>query len=274
LHYHQIRPSPLLASFVQCYWTIKVETRGLPAPDHGVMPGGYVDLVFNVGDKVCKSDSGGVFVAQAKSFVIGPFDRFQRFRVEGQFEFLGVRFHQGRSPFCSDLPLGEVRNQAVPLSAVWEDARLTAEIQTLEFRLAQESQTGRRIVCVEQFLIKFLGSWKEPDVVVTQALDLIEEAKGQISVENLASVLGVSSRHLERKFIQYVGLSPKAFCRVTRFRHVKLLLESIHGPSGCDLAYACGYYDQTHLIREFRSFTGQTPARYERSQPVGFFLYD
>ena len=114
----------------------------------------------------------------------------------------------------------------------------------------------------------------EPDTVITEALGLIEEAKGQISVQALASALNISNRQLERKFIQHVGLLPKTFCRVMRFRQAKSLLESTRSPSGCDLAYACGYYDQTHLIREFRLFTGQTPVRYERVQPVGFFLYE
>jgi len=54
--------------------------------------------------------------------------------------------------------------------------------------------------------------------------------------------------------------------------HAKSMLESAREPSGCDLAYACGYYDQTHPIQEFKLFTGQTPTLYERVRPVGFFL--
>jgi AraC-like DNA-binding protein len=126
--------------------------------------------------------------------------------------------------------------------------------------------------------MKFLRYWKKPDRVVIRAIDLITESKGQISVEALTSELRISGRQLERKFNQHVGLSPKAFCRVTRCRQVMSRIENSHRPSGrpsgCDLAYACGYYDQTHLIREFRSFTGRTPASYQRVQPVGFFLYD
>lgn len=122
--------------------------------------------------------------------------------------------------------------------------------------------------------MRFIQHWKEPDLVVARALDLIEESKGQISVKALSATLRISARQLERKFTQHVGLSPKAFCRVKRFQQVKSLLENPRQPSWCDLAYSCGYYDQTHLIQEFRLFTGQTPARYERVRPVGFFLYD
>jgi AraC-like DNA-binding protein len=203
---------------------------------------------------------------------VGPLDRFRRFRAEGRLEFLGVRFRPGRAPFSSDLPLGEARNRAIPLDAVWGDQGRRAEIQALELRLAQVSGIAQQVACVARFLIKLVRHGKEPDAVVTQALSLIAETKGQISVESLAAALPISGRQLERKFTQHVGLSPKAFCRITRFQQAKCLLEGMRGTSGCDLAYACGYYDQTHLIREFRWFTGQTPICYERVQPVGFFL--
>lgn len=133
---------------------------------------------------------------------------------------------------------------------------------------------AHRITRVERLLIRFLRRWKAPDAAVIQALRLIEESNGQIPVEGLATALSISGRQLERKFNQELGLSPKVFCRVTRFRQAKFLLESLSEPTGCDLAYACGYYDQTHFIRDFRLFTGQTPTRYERIQPVGFFLSD
>lgn len=242
--------------------------------EHGVIPGGYIDIVFNIGDQICSSDSGGVFFDRAGSSVVGPFDRFRRFRAKGRFELLGARFNLGRTPFFPYIPLREVRNRAVPLDAIWKEKYLKAEIKALEISLAQISETERRIAQMERFLIKFAQLWQEPDTVLTRSLSLIEESKGRISIEALAFALQINPRQLERKFTRRVGLSPKTFCRLTRFHHAKSILESNHERSGADLAYACGYYDQTHLIQEFRLFTGQTPSRYERLQPVGFFLYD
>lgn len=253
---------------------VSADSWSPPTPNHGVIPGGYVDLIFNLGDQVYGSDSGALFFDEARSFVVGPVDRFQRFSTGQQFELLGVRLHHGRIPFSSNLPLGKVRNQAIPLEVVCEDKSLVSEIRALESRLPQISETSQRIACVERFLIKFLCWWKEPDAVVSRALELIQESKGRISVKTLASALCVSDRQLERKFTQHVGLSPKVFCRIARFHRVKSLVERAREPCTGGLAYACGYYDQTHLIHEFKLFTGHTPARYERIQPVGFFLYD
>jgi hypothetical protein len=82
VYYHQFQPNPILGQSVQYYWTLRTDARTPSTPDHGVIPGGYADLVFNVGDQVCLSDSGSIFVAKARSFVVGPFDRFRRFRAE------------------------------------------------------------------------------------------------------------------------------------------------------------------------------------------------
>src|SRR5262245_32319370 len=99
MRYHQFQPHPILSQFVQCYWAIGAESRTLPAPGHGVIPGGYVDLVFNVGDQVCLSDSGGVFFDRASSFLAGPFDRYQRFSAKGKFDFLGGAYFRGETLF-------------------------------------------------------------------------------------------------------------------------------------------------------------------------------
>ena len=247
---------------------------GAPAPEHGVIPGGYVDIVFNLGGSVYTSDSDDLFIAAAKGFVVGPLDRFQRFRVAGRLQFFGVRLHPGRDCFISaDLALGETRNRAIPLDSVWGGKGAGAEVRFLEQRLVRLSETASRLALIEQFLMQRRQRFHWPDRLLMRAVDAIEAARGQVSIEELATALRVSSRQLERKFIRHVGLTPKAFCRVTRFRQAQCLLEGVGESSGCDLAYACGYYDQAHLIREFRLFTGHTPTRYESAQPVGFFLY-
>jgi AraC-like DNA-binding protein len=274
LYYHQVEPNPILAEFVQCYWVVKSNSQILPTPDHGVIPGGYVDIAFNVGEQVYTSDSGRIFFDKAKGFVAGPLDRFQRFHAKGHLKILGVRFHLGSCPFFPSLTLKELRNRAVPLDKVLKNQGLGAEIQALELCLADMSDTRQQISFVERFLMKALGAHREPDAVLIQAIGLIKESKGRISIDSLSSALRISGRQLERKFDQHVGLSPKAFCRVTRFRQAKFLLENNRTRTGSNLAYACGYYDQTHLIHEFRSFTGQTPARYERVKRVEFFLYN
>lgn len=228
-------------------------------------------MVFNVGDQVQTSDSGKVFFDKSRSFVAGPLNRFRLFRTKGHFEMIGVRFHLGTFPLLSN-PLKELRNRAVRLDAIWEEKTLRSDIRSLELQLTQLSETRHQIACVEPFLMKVLRQWKEPEDLLTRAISLIEKSSGRISIRALASALGTSNRQLERRFSHRLGLTPKALCRIIRFRQVKVLLESAHTATGGALACAAGYYDQTHFIHEFRSFTGQTPGCYKKAFPLGSFI--
>ena len=274
MNYKEIHPSPLLADFVKCFWIAESDKDISATPTHGVIPGGYLDLVYNAGNRVVASDTFTTLAESRESFLIGPFDSFRRFHAQGRFIFFGARFHLGKSPLSPHIPLAEARNQAIPLCSLFTQLNSKTVVSTLESDLAHASGTNERFALLETFLLKFLDHHLAQDAVVNQAVKMIEESYGLTQVERLAAAIGISVRHLERKFAVYVGLSPKTFCRITRFRHVKSMIERVYGPNSCDLAYQCGYYDQTQLIREFRLFAGHTPLRYKAVKPVGFFLYD
>jgi transcriptional regulator GlxA family with amidase domain len=80
-----------------------------------------------------------------------------------------------------------------------------------------------------------------------------------IGIRQLADWLGLSPRQLERRFRNEVGLSPKLFSRMQRFQRVFQKMEE-PDISWVDAAVSCGYYDQAHLIRDFREFSGRTPS--------------
>src|SRR4029434_1852254 len=108
LYYRRFQAAPILRQFVRYYWTASADRRRSSILDHGVILEGSADLVFNLGDQVTASDSGGIFVNKESSVVIGPFDRFCLFHVERHFCYLGVRFHPGKVPFSSNLPLAKI----------------------------------------------------------------------------------------------------------------------------------------------------------------------
>jgi AraC-like DNA-binding protein len=87
---------------------------------------------------------------------------------------------------------------------------------------------------------------------------------GVISVDELATSAGLSHRQLERRFLRDVGVSPKVLCRILRFQQVFRVVNS--DPTWATVAIDCGYYDQAHLIRDFRQFAEQTPVALFDSQ--------
>jgi AraC-like DNA-binding protein len=81
------------------------------------------------------------------------------------------------------------------------------------------------------------------------------------NIENVASRYGITSRYLQKLFLQYTGLTPKLYSKINRFQN-SLKLVTKKDTSLTSIAYDCGYFDQSHFIREFKSFTGFTPSGY------------
>ena len=86
------------------------------------------------------------------------------------------------------------------------------------------------------------------------------KAQGNISAESLASKSCISLRQLERQALDRIGLPPKLFARLIRFSEAYKFKERNPHSSWTKIAYHFGYYDQMHLIRDFRNFTGTIPS--------------
>jgi len=79
-----------------------------------------------------------------------------------------------------------------------------------------------------------------------------------METSELAFTCGLSTRQLQRRFKAEVGIGPKLLARIQRFQRIFWALES--SPEWVQVALQCGYYDQAHLIRDFRDFSGAAPA--------------
>jgi len=88
----------------------------------------------------------------------------------------------------------------------------------------------------------------------------MQRSRGMVNVAAAAAASAVSTRHLERAFQEQVGVSPKVFARLLRLDHA---LE-MAGPTSnwAEVASLCGYFDQSHMVRDFRAMTGATPVEF------------
>ena len=98
-----------------------------------------------------------------------------------------------------------------------------------------------------------------------QAIRAIEVSRGAISLDRAADLAGVGLRQFRRRCEDATALSPKTLARIVRFRRAKESIDQGHH-SHAELAFACGYADQSHLIAEFRRFAGKTPRKTIRQQ--------
>jgi AraC-like DNA-binding protein len=115
---------------------------------------------------------------------------------------------------------------------------------------------------VERFLLKHAGRLKQT-LPIDQVLLLLINERGLINIDQLASHACLSTRQLERVFRQRIGLPPKYFSRQVRFAQAWMMKEQQPDISWIKIAYECGYFDQMHLIRDFREFAGVNPSSIE-----------
>jgi len=130
----------------------------------------------------------------------------------------------------------------------------------LRERLLNTPSLEARFTCVERWLLARLEARTLIHPAVRWAVDQIAATGGRLRIEQLATRSGFTRKHLGNLFRQQVGLSPKSLARVHRFRGALQLLDRANGQvPWAELAEQCGFYDQSHLINEFRRFTGFSP---------------
>lgn len=128
-------------------------------------------------------------------------------------------------------------------------------------QLAELDDVGR-FELLDTVLGKQLGDARTRDTGVASAFARLEQTKGRVAVATLAEELGWSRRRLVAGFQEEIGLPPKVVARLLRFEHARELGARPNRPSWAEIAFECGYYDQSHLINEFRAVTGRTPVTF------------
>ena len=155
---------------------------------------------------------------------------------------------------------------------VWEfndrvsDARdlMGKEVRELHSRLLETQPMNKRIELIENFLLARLTAVERKTAKVTMIGQIIKEIQQDVlpgSIESIASRYDITPRYLQKLFLQCTGVTPKLYSKINRFQH-SLKLITKKEASLTSIAYDCGYFDQSHFIREFKSFTGFTPSAY------------
>jgi AraC-like DNA-binding protein len=152
---------------------------------------------------------------------------------------------------------------------------LGAAGERLAEKLRDAPDWDGRFDVLERWLLRRLADGPGVDPVVARAFGLLTASQGRIRIAPLCAQLGVSSRHLTRRFGAQVGLSPKAVARQLRFAAVRRRLQVPDDRSWSEIALAAGYFDQAHLNREFRELAGITPTEFlARRIPQGGVVGD
>ncbi|WP_316836617.1 helix-turn-helix domain-containing protein [Pedobacter nutrimenti] len=175
---------------------------------------------------------------------------------------LAICFYPGIAHHFFPLPMHALSDLNVSLSDLWND--MAAEI---EEKLAGICNDEGRVNLVQKYLLQQLILDKQ-DPQVAYCLNQVQLSRGLITLSKLTNDLGLSQRHLSRKFQQYVGLSTKEYLRVSRFIYSLDHLKKYPALSLTEVAHESGYYDQAHFNRDYKAYTGHSPGQVVHSQHI------
>jgi AraC-like DNA-binding protein len=236
-------PSSALAPFIAYYWMVSWDLRGRPPHLQETLPHPNIYLVFEDNRlTICGVSTG----------------KFTRILENQDFAF-GIKFRPGGfRPFMHS-SASSLTDRIVAANYVFGP-----DGDGLEAALISSRGKDAMISAVEAFFLRYVP---EPD----ESVELADRLVGQIlhqpqikTVDDLADQTGLSKRSVQRLFREYVGIPPKWVIRRYRLHELIERLEAGDLLNWSDLAVDLGYFDQSHLIHDFRSITGYSPADYQR----------
>ncbi len=261
--YTELPLHPRLQDHVQLLWMMESENE--PFPKEQILPDGIVELVFHYKDPYITYPGSGKPFKQPRSFAISQMRQCIEIESDGETGFFAVRFYPWGAHHYFDYPVQNFLDQTVAASQLWPD-----RWEALEMNIAKAQDYSERSAMIEEFLLECRSLYEKPDAPLEQAIKLIRETKGELSMEEVGERTGLAKKQLERKFKNSVGTTPKVFARVSRLLNICRHLEDYQNQTLTQLAAACGYYDQAHFIKEFKTFCGFTPKAFFKKNNVVF----
>jgi len=244
-------PHPALRRYVRSYYGFTEETAGPLRRREG--PGSSVVIVISfehewrTGQALAPEQPFERFT----SFVAGMHDASVLTEHSGRSEGIQVNLSPPAAAVVLGIPMHELARRIVPFEDVLP--------KELVERLSDSPNWNTRFDLLETALAKRLGDGPRSDGAAW-AWDRLAETHGSVRVETLCRELGWSRRRLAARFRDEVGLAPKTAARLLRLERAAGLAAA--GVDWVQVAYACGYYDQSHLVNEFRQITGATPTQF------------
>ncbi len=256
MKYSKLQPSVALRSVVQCYYVLK----GI-FPEEGCWidspPNSYTAIVFNLsGDQKLSLDKGQVST-MPPAFLSGQCIRNYAIRFASKIDQIGIVFKPTGLFKLFGLQMYEFSNIRMDIELL-----LKEEFRNVFDKLQDAPSVDTRVKILEKTLLAQLGKREiNPDGVDFAAQQIIDH-RGNVNIGDLVLHSCMSRRTFERHFFQRVGLSPKFYGRVRRFGYVCSLMAGQRQVEWDRLIYQVGYFDQSHFIRDFKEFTGQSPQHY------------
>ena len=228
-----------------------------------ILPNGRVELLVNLGESYRIIEGAGTPVLRA-AWIGGLLTNPQIIEQPSRQNVLGIRLSPVTAHLLLAVPMGEIAGFQVAL-----DDLIGQAASELAERCAAAGSVQRLFHCADQWISERVSNACRIDPAVAWSAARIEEHGGTVPIAELRERTGLSKTRLAASFRDQIGVAPKLYARLIRFRRATELLQRDAG-SLVDVALAAGFYDQPHMNAEFRELGGLTPLDFIAARhPVG-----
>lgn len=254
MEFKQFPPSDILKPYIRHYYIFESDTD-IEFEDT-VFPSGDLELIFNLGQGVWESFTENRFSPHAPIEFWGQLTKPLPIKSKGKHIMLGIRFYVHAAAYFFNDEIGVFNNQVSNPGDM-----IGPPVKVLHAQLLETTSLQKRIALVESFLLKRLIRNEKKSFKINKVANILTSIRAENNISHIASKHGITPRYLHQLVYQYTGLSPKSFDKISRFQ-LSLKLITKNDQPFTSIAYDCGYFDQSHFIRDFKSFTGLTPSAY------------
>lgn len=253
-------PPPDLAGIVEAFWISRGRVTFL---QEKILPQNNIELMFNLERPFGVPNRAPRDRSFKRAWVAGMQQEWltvtPQYSVTEPSYLLSVRMPPLGAYRVLDMPLGEIAHDVIEL-----DATLGDQVNAVHERLGNTTDAGMQLAILCDFVRKRIARARmiiKPDA--RAAVRALAATHGAERIDRLCKKLHISRKHLRTLLLTHVGLPPKTYARMFRFRRVVDLVQARRTtPDWAQLAMSCGYYDQSHFNREFREFAGLSPTEF------------
>jgi AraC-like DNA-binding protein len=237
------RPATTVASWIAHYWMVSWDLTGCGPHVVESLPHPNVHAIFeNNSSVICGVQTG----------------KFSRV-LKGRSQVFGIKFRPGGFRPFLDSPVSELTNRMVPANHLFGN-----DVKKLEAVLLSSEKEDTKVEAADAFFRMRVPEPAETALLAGHLVERILHEPEIKTVDDLVSRAGIGKRSLQRIFNEYVGVSPKWVIRRYRLHELIEKLNSRDLPNLTQVALEMGYFDQSHLINDFKSMVGYAPTQHLR----------
>lgn len=237
------KPTPDLAPFIEHYWIVAWDLRGREPHRQETLPQPNVHVVFEANN------------SHVYGVVTGRFSR----HLDGKSHAFGIRFAPGMFRSFLGSAVSKLADKTKPVRAVFGES-----VCELEAVLVSSAAQERMVKAADEFFQRRIPAFDDKAELAKRVVQQVLDERDVCTVDDLVNRVGIGKRTLQRLFGEYVGVSPKWVIRRYRLHDAVERFRSGEHPNFAQVALELGYFDQAHLINDFKSIIGYSPTEFQK----------